>query len=732
MSPRRQGEGPPEVPVRVDVYAWVDPIAGVDATAQINDPAQPFKRLQVAIDTCYTHMVQLGVTSVDPTQAVIYAQPGVYGPIGQAANGLLASGDSFPIRLRDRVHVRGVRARDCIVRGVNNPTGPSGTHFPNRPLVGGQFMHGGGTSQYEALVDLTFVDFGNFGPAGGVPPWYDGNHLERDCLEVFDGFTFQGGDVQVWASAGTLYNAGCRAVISNCVFDMRNGFEVEPSPGAPGVLVDGPTFGVALNKQVLQSNRGYTDQQILLLGDTFVFGRFDGTQFVEKCLQDAVGVIDFSDPGCLFATAGSFDCDQILRGVGNIGIVNCLFRTFPDTIAQFSPRPMAMLGIDVKDTEIVSGSGLAAIILPTNAFAPSRVGSNNGGPPAQGPVWPTRPIGMFSTMVTTGVVSIGTPPNVHGWDCGGATTNVTVCFPPPGCPPGHPCAVAPAPVPAIAIYDGPTTPGVDPGFVGEYLSSVGVGGVVDWRLLPDSPLKDAGFDPGLTHRIVMSNGATFDFTFNVPEADPFEFDGEGYGNPRVVDNSVDIGFDETHLLTMAGSYSNNSTSHHQPGSLNPELTAAGFRRYVFLPQQAGGVTIGVGQHVIINGKMQDSASAGSAPIAWYRPPATLYRPVVDAANLPVHYQTRYISFNNSAPPGITLPTPWSRTLALPDLVSGFSPPTVPQGQQPFMYFVAFFFDDDECSPGPCRHWYFNSEAVVRADGTSSVDLLWSNLQAEYR
>ncbi|MCC7013040.1 MAG: hypothetical protein IT454_10800 [Planctomycetes bacterium] len=716
----------------MDVFAWVDPVAGNDAIAQINDPTAPFKRLQTAIDTCQSFLATVVLNPDSPTQALVYAQPGVYGPSSQGANGPHSSGDALPIRMRDRVHVRGVRARDCVLRGTGDPgAGAPATQqfFPNRPTIGGKWAEDGNLEFAEILLDLSLVDFGAPLPGGGTPPWYDPLDLTRDALEVFQGLTFQGGDIQVWAAAGTLWNAGARAVVANSVFDLRHQVAIRPAPGAAYVSLPGPTFGVLLNKQKLQSPQGYTDQQVLLLGNTFVFGRREGTQWLERCRDDAVGIIDVTDPGCAFASGGSYDCDLTLRGVGNCGVVNNVFRTFPYSYAPGAPKPMAMLGIDHADTAIVDG--IPAVVLPFNAFAPSRVGASNGGPAAVGSSSTARPIGMFSALVTSAAVTAAVPPVPASWDCGGFSTDGAPC-PPTPCGVTHTCAGAGAPVPAVAIYDGTGTSGVDPCFAGEFLPTLqsSLTGVVDWRLLPGSPLVDAGYVPGSSGRITMANGAVFDFSANIPEANPFDFDGEGHGNPRLVEFGVDLGFDEVHLFTISGSYSNGSTSHHTPGSLDPDLDdSVGFRRWVILPQNTSAMSIGAGQHVIVHGKMAPAPAAGSTPAGWYRPPGTLYRPVVDLQNLPEHYRTRYIAFNDSAPPGVSLPTPWVHTIAPADLVP-YWPTWVPVGSSSCLL-VAFAIDDNECLGGSCAHWYFNSEAAIRTD-LQGVDLLWSNLQAEIR
>ena len=117
-------------------FAWVDPVNGVDATASFGDPDAPFKTLQLAIDTVWAHLHDY---NSDPnndllTEGTVYAQPGVYGP-ASSPNGLNSSGDTFPITLRDRVHVKGVGARRCILRGIDNAPGVNAFWPPDRPAA---------------------------------------------------------------------------------------------------------------------------------------------------------------------------------------------------------------------------------------------------------------------------------------------------------------------------------------------------------------------------------------------------------------------------------------------------------------------------------------------------------------------------------------------------------------------------------------------------------------------
>lgn len=151
--------------------------------------------------------------------------------------------------------------------------------------------------------------------------------------------------------------------------------------------------------------------------------------------------------------------------------------------------------------------------------------------------------------------------------------------------------------------------------------------------------------------------------------------------------------------------------------------------WMILPQNTSAMSIGAGQHVIVHSKMAPAPAVGSTPVGWFRPPGTLYRPVVDLQSLPEHYRTRYIAFNDSAPPGVSLPTPWVHTIVQPEQLQ-YWPSWVPVASFTCSL-VAFAVDDNECSGSTCTHWYFDSEAVIRTD-LQGADLFWSNLQAELR
>jgi len=682
---------------------WVATPGSPSASPQVNDSTAPFRTLQAAIDAVFTHQGAFHTPNV-PTQGIVYALPGIYGPSG--------SGDLFPILMRDRVNVQGLSTRGCVLREL------SSTHaLPTSPAIEA-FWPAVGASGIQASVVL--VDFGTASAQGNfisVPstiPW----STEAESEELFDGFTLEGGDIQMmfWVQrTGGTTAKPTRARISNCVFDMRHDWQPEP-----GAWIDGPWLGIEMAKHFTPlslSLNGYPEQQVLIVQNTFVMAsrRFDAQGSEDpwvRCRDGAVGIIDVNDPACTLQIA---TCEAFPRGVGSPGIYNNLFRTAP-TI-PFTPFPaMAMLGIDSTDTRAMDA--LTGMAMNSNAFDPTLVGSTSGVFESTPVVPAVQGSGLGLTLV----------------DCGAATQ----CPAPAGCnftmqPAG--CTAAPLPVPIVAIWGGGTGPGagVDPCFVGEYLNDRGqvppaVAGIFhnDWRLVPNSPLADAGVLP----QAVVPGGTAKMFCGVIGGCwtEPgcallhsMDWDGEVYGNPRIVGGRPDIGADETHGYVVAGSWGNDAISHNNPATnLSPTAAQGQISRRLLLDFNASN------QLMVINGKTR--LQTASPPNAWTQPPATLTPPTQGPTSLLPDYRTQWIAFGNTG----QTPTPWySGAQPTGQDIDNYRPSwMISVTSQPNSRFCNLLQGDDETVVVPTVNAYFATQLVMYT--TLATPVGWTNLQFEYR
>jgi hypothetical protein len=217
----------------------------------------------------------------------------------------------------------------------------------------------------------------------------------------------------------------------------------------------------------------------------------------------------------------------------------------------------------------------------------------------------------------------------------------------------------------------------------------------------------------------MANGTTFELPDHPRAPFPYRWDGEGYGNPRVVDGSPDLGHDEIHLLIMAGSYSDNSTSHHTPGFLAPDLPVAGSERYVIVRRYTPAADLAVGNLIQVNGTVETPLDPQTG---WTQPPGTLV-PATTKQSLPMDYRTKWIRFANA---GLST-LPWEHVVLANSFVINYQPlgSTTLTQLHSFAHFVV---TDDEGAD----HQYFNTQGVIYDDGNENTDLLRSNLQVEYR
>lgn len=277
--------------------------------------------------------------------------------------------------------------------------------------------------------------------------------------------------------------------------------------------LNGSVFGVHTVAIWDLSIRGYPRIDLSLFNNTFLQAWRTGPEpeQVQLAPADAVAVCNVNDPDPV--GSGEFpeaDRDLLWRGVNDLHIQNNLIRTTTPD-AEPGITHTAFLGIDFGDTAVLRMSGA---VLPTNAFATLNVG--------------------------------------------GANIPGTLCSAIVGVPP----------VPAV------DSSVQDPAFFGEMNTDRRGVFTFDARLLPSSPMADAGqapepTDDDCTAVLTAANGRV-----HVEQVNPtpqirtplasFDLDGEGHGNARVAGESVDIGFDETAELLIGGSYGENTKSHNQP------------------------------------------------------------------------------------------------------------------------------------------------------------------------
>jgi hypothetical protein len=406
--------------------------------------------------------------------------------------------------------------------------------------------------------------------------------------------------------------------------------------------VPGPYFGIEIVHGYHSGTGGYSLHPVNVLNNTFILG--------EECpagvtplfaRSEAVAIIDVNNPFC----GVDPDPDPTLRGLGSPSIQNNLIRDLPSQTSQ-----KVLLGIDKLDVKVSVGTSVGR----TNSFRETRAGSTNG---------------TFWSLL------LDDPPR--------ARVNLD-------------------------------TLQNDPPFVGELLaSSLPLFPTYrDWRLLPGAivgsvvriPQENQGSSPASFGGPVVleaSNGTTY-FEPSCAELSSFQYDGEGYGNPRIV-GDVDIGFDECHMMVMAGTWANVSNSHNLPDlGIDPNLGTGTGRRIILLSRQL------VGDQVTIHG-----TKVAYSTTPWIVQPGVLDPPTINLG-LPAFYRSQYISFLNDPPTNPTMP--WTGVIALSTLVNPVSGLSYGVGYRIVV--------DNETGPGT----FFNTQAVVVSGGTTH----FGNVQSEYR
>ena len=378
-----------------------------------------------------------------------------------------------------------------------------------------------------------------------------------------EGFTFQGGQVQIYT-----YPENAQAVrISNCVFDLREGGDE---------LLPGPEFGILLTPVWIKTGEDtgfYPELEYHVLNNTFIAGYQITATTRDLSTQSCVALANSNDPA-VWAGPHNHDPNQTIRGVSDLNVQNNLFRILPTQLA------MATIGIDSTDITAAVGVPPPGVSLPTptNAFDPA----------------------------DAGVLSADF---AHKWASGLDSGKLLGA-------------------PVLAI-DTSTPPTIDPGFVGEMIgqtqSGLALPHVRDWRLLQTSRMKDIGTQPVVPTPTTAMLGATDGITYvesTLAGDRAFDWDGEGFGNPRIVDGAIDVGYDEIDQLTIAGSYGNDTKSHGYPYEQHGVTPGNIQRTYIKRPFST--VALYTSFRPYVGGRAYDippgSTTTGSGPggiVPWY-------------------------------------------------------------------------------------------------------------------
>ncbi len=557
-----------------------------------------------------------------------------------------------------------------------------------------------GFREKEVLISFTDSSCFSVNDVNEPPPWVCDISI-GDTMELLDSVTLQGGDVQVFFGFTQEPPVPGAGRISNCLFDMRSGFVAEN-----GLQVNGPNIGILMAKGWLDdalmggygSGSGYLDQEVHIANNTFVMAEFvQGQGWMHQAPQGAVAVIDATFPYC---NSGEGDNVKAFRGLGHVGLQNNVFRTFTGGAAKNTSR-MAMLGIAADDAQVNAGGPL-----DTNAYAKDRTGSLSGG----------NDDNSFISIAATGTVN-GAMDFGALFGCGFQIL-VPLWW-------GNATPLGTPSNPALQLFDGNTSPSLgvqyDPAFVGEYLRTVSPvkSTYRDWRLIPGSPLKDLG---RWTASNAFANGVSY------PE-DPCDalkvalWDGESFGSPRIIDGNPDIGFDEAHLVVVAGSYANHCFSHNRAAYLNPFVEDEQDDRFVLLPVTAvGGSHFLDGRRVAFRSNERIPPNPPDNGPAWTTPPGSLAQPTTQVGS-PAGYDLLFTSTGNQLP----FLQSFSTTLGTANKITWQNWQGAP-GMQTFDFYRVQLPADDE---GAGFASWVNIQPFVFQPG-GGVPVLWGNMQPEYR
>jgi len=649
--------------------AWVDPTLGTGAgTVSVGGlppaaGATPFSTISAAIGA----IAGLAGTGANPALSaantgLVHCMPGIYSPGTNL--------EPLPIVMVDFISLVGTAgAKGTIVRGLQTTAyggpgvlpaaggvaAPAGVYLPTLP------------NSRSVTQEVLF----------------DGSGLNDLFPEVIDGFTTRGGDIQFYIEAELASKSW---TIANCVLDMLNGAPeiATPAPLAPLPIVPGPTFGVLQVVDYFAGAVPYLNIQTNFLNNTVVMGWQSGPDVggvATVCRPGAVAFCDVTDP-LTNPAYPPYGADPLARQVGfsPINIQNNIFRTLP---AQQATGTMAMIGVDASDTATSAGTRIG----PTNAFAAPLAGTLAGGGPA------TPPLGALPVFFS-------------GFGPGG---------------------VLPAPWIDVNPANPPGVSGAarDPAFVGEYLSRQAAPTAADllqrdWRILPSSPYVEAGSAPtGLLSGVGVLTAANTIASYARPTVvnlllEVYDYDGEGYGNPRVAATplapltpvaTVDIGFDEASNLIAAGSHANDSICH------NTAATTFGYPAFVGVGQPLRTVIYpAAGVATIFNSLV--SAFAGGTGVVPVPPWSTIPSAAVIAPSsvFPIGYSGIYV-----LPPFVPL-------IAVPVAAAPayFAPNEAPLGPGALQTVASLAIGDPGIIPPGAAPFYTTWQNIFTATGLPGV------------
>jgi hypothetical protein len=683
----------------------------------IGNPRAPFKTIQAAIDYAHKYLVDRYASTPSDLQAIVRLMPGLYFTSSPGVSATAGNGEKFPITMRDRVHVIGTSARTCVLRAApaSSPDFSSSTMDVFWPTVNAinQLSVGSMAGVFFAKQVLVRYDHSSrFNrDTTGEPsnPWCCDDVPET--AELVANVTFQGADVQIYFGFDPEQTVPTAGRVANCLFDMRDGYPLDGGTSP----VSGPTFGLLMAKSWVDEDAplfpsgpgffatvvgsGYMDQFVHVANNSFIMNEFfqgsSGGLWAFPAKVPAVAIADASYP--LPAPGG--DPDKVFRGVGHPGIQNNVFRTFTGDIVAPEWLHAATIGIAASDTTVADASG--AFVDP-NAYCVERVGSNCtvGSALANMKSVPIEPVPSGSVVYHCGSINF-----VEGLWNG---------------PSNAPAAAPNAPI--VPIWDGQTNLGssqFDPAFIGEYLRTVApaLPSQRDWRLIPGSPLEDKGV-------WTLANQFAHGVPYPESPCDPLKlrtWDGEGHGNPRIVDGKMDLGFDETHLCVIAGSYANHSFSHNQSSFLNPYAENEQATRFILLPEfAAGGTQLLDGRTLSFITNEKPATPPPPKPPAWTQPPESLPNPVPQPNSLP-GYDLVYTTDANPLSPYGTL----SYVLTAGQFTTWPNWQQAP-GNPPLKYYLIPLPADNE---GSTVSWV-NLQPKVTNE--SPFQTLFGPLQAEFR